>query len=118
MKNGIFEKARRRVIKALGGYTSDEILFRQRPIVKQYEKVPQRLGISFAYMYCEEVPDSEERRKWMLKECAADLAEAILDKNLYTLRMIDRIDTAVRTEEHYELTVEILPPVDWGDASR
>lgn len=106
------------MIKALGGYTANEILFRQRPIIKQYDKVPQRLGISFAYMYCEDIPDSEERRKWMLKECAAGIAEAILDRNLYTLRMSDRIDTAVRTEEHYELTVEILPPTDWGDAER
>lgn len=116
MMNGIFEKARRRAIKLLGGYT--EQISMPQPVVKQYTKFPVRLGTAFTYSYCDDVPDSDTRRKYMLEELAIKIGQAVVDAKLYELRMIDKIETPMRTEEHYEITVEILPPVDWGDASR
>lgn len=111
-KPKIIEKVRRRAIKLLGGYT-DQVSMPQ-PVVKQYTKFPVRLGTAFTYSYCDAVPDSESRRKYMLEELAIKIGHLVVDTKLYELRMIDKIETPFGTEEHYEITVEIIPPIDGG----
>lgn len=114
-KPKIIEKVRRRVIKALGGYTDQ--LSMPQPVIKQYTKFPVRLGTAFTYSYCDAVPDSESRRKYMLEELAIKIGQSVVDAKLYELRMIDKIETPFGTEEHYEITVEIIPP-GCGEASQ
>ena len=109
------KKWKDKLIKALGGYT-DQISMPQ-PVVKQYTKFPVRLGTAFTYSYCDAVPDSESRRKYMLEELAIKIGQSVVDGKLYELRMIDKIETPFRTEEHYEITVEIIPPGSWGQVN-
>lgn len=104
MKNGIFEKARRRAIKLLGGYT--EPLVMPQPVVKKYEKVPLRLSSVCVYPKSMLMPTVKENAKYRL---AGELAKQIIEQKLCAWREEEGYDPSMA---HYVMTVEILPPVD------
>ena len=104
MKKKIFEKARRRAIKLLGGYT-DQIVMPQ-PVVKRYEKVPLRLSSVCVYPKSMLMPTVMENAKYRL---AGELAKQIIEHKLYTWSEEEGYDPGMT---QYVMKVEILPPVD------
>ena len=101
MKKGIFEKARRRAIKLLGGYT-DQIVMPQ-PVIKQYERVPVRIrGTAVESYDVSPIP-----QEIILHRMLGEIGDFILQHKLYTLKADE-----VPLGREYTMTVEILPPAD------
>lgn len=98
------KKWKDKLIKALGGYTVEEVLFLERPIVKQYQKTPVR--IQSCYMNHLNHADSDYC-DFIMERLTSELAKGILRDKLYTL---NTEDTPYGTE--YRMTVEIITPVD------
>ena len=103
-KNGIIEKARRRAIKALGGYSYEDIYGLQFGNVKKYTKMPVRL-MSCYMNHLSRVDD--ECSDFVKGRLIDELAKGILRDNLYTLSTSET-DYGVE----YSMTVEIIPPGD------
>lgn len=104
MKIPIIEKARKRAIRALGGYTREELYPLQFGKYKEYTKMPVRI-ISCYMDHLRK--DDPEYTDYIFERLISELAKGILRDKLYTLA---KEDTFYGTE--YRMTVEIIPPDD------
>ena len=97
----LFEKARRRAIKLLGGYAEQISL--PQPVVKQYERVPVKIrGTAVERYDVSPIP-----QEIILHRMLEEIGDFILHHKLYTLKAEE-----APLGREFTMTVEILPPVD------
>ena len=94
-----FEKARRRLITLLGGYTEPVIM--PQPMVKRYERMPVRIRSSALERHDMPPVPTEILMRRML----AEVGDWILKNDLYDL---NTEETPLGTE--YRMLIEIIPP--------
>ena len=104
MMNGIFEKARRRAIKALGGIAVEDIAYHKMGESRIYAKLPVRMQACYMNHLNHAEPEYFD---FILERLASEMAKGILRDKFYTL---NTQETPYGTE--CRMTVELLPPVD------